>query len=210
MTGQEEDFDEDLDEDGFRVTDFFEGFTAKRAFNASSNFIGLKDMGFSLAMRIIVRSRFSSCKVLGLVNRLSSTSSHWLRGKGDQPVSRSLLGYSLGDLSQIGKFGIGVLGGRRLGPFLFPIASSFLQWASHCSQRGQPHCSPWRRSITGPYWALPETKTKIFNLRSQLGIYAWHFPCLTDLFKPRSIRQHEKLPQFHSSSLVHMERLLPC
>ena len=50
MTGQEADFDEDLDFDCFGVTGFFETVEPNKAFNASSNFRGFSEIGFSLAI----------------------------------------------------------------------------------------------------------------------------------------------------------------
>ena len=50
MTGQEADFDEDLDFDRFGMTGFFEAVDPSKAFSASSNFNGFSEIGFSLAM----------------------------------------------------------------------------------------------------------------------------------------------------------------
>lgn len=46
MTGQEADFDADLDFDRFGVTGFFEAVDPKRALSASSNVRGLSEIGF--------------------------------------------------------------------------------------------------------------------------------------------------------------------
>ena len=46
MTGQEADFDEDLDFDRFGMTGFFEALTFKTALRMSSSFSGLNDIGF--------------------------------------------------------------------------------------------------------------------------------------------------------------------
>jgi hypothetical protein len=61
VTGQEADFDEDLDFDCFLLTGLFEAVDPdNRAFSASSNFRGFSEIGFSLAMLSLYR------KLLGL------------------------------------------------------------------------------------------------------------------------------------------------
>lgn len=56
MTGQEADFDEGLDFDCFLVTGFFEEGAPSNARSASSNFSGLSEIGFSLAIAHSTRS----------------------------------------------------------------------------------------------------------------------------------------------------------
>lgn len=79
MTNQE-DFDEDLDRAGFRVTDFFEGFTDSSFFKAWSRLKGLKERGFSRAILFILRLSLwglQKCQQLVLTVPTSSHRHRW-------------------------------------------------------------------------------------------------------------------------------------
>lgn len=91
MTDQE-DFDEDLDREGFRVTGFFEGFTERSFFNAWSKVKGLNDKGFSFAIPGIVLNPLTIDKSeLSLRYCWLATSSHIPGGGGcTLPVSLAL------------------------------------------------------------------------------------------------------------------------
>ena len=51
MTSQARDFDADLDFDRFGMTGFFKAVIFTTAFSISSSFIGLREIGFALAIK---------------------------------------------------------------------------------------------------------------------------------------------------------------
>ena len=76
MTGQEADFDADLDFDRFGMTGFCEALTSKTALRMSSSFIGYREMGLPwlpfFICQIILRSEALDLQklnfFLGIIN----------------------------------------------------------------------------------------------------------------------------------------------
>lgn len=120
MTCQEEDFDEDLDREGFRLTDFLSGFTDKSFFMASSRLKGLNDNGFSFAIPGIVSNPPALDKVRQSAPYCETTSSHQ-NGGGSGPLLVSLALNEVGCSWDFGYSCYRTAGQTRSFPLPFPF-----------------------------------------------------------------------------------------